>query len=129
MGNAAARYPVAPAVAGEHPVKLTPKSFELLRILLENQGRAMSKSELLDALWPDVEVEEGNLPFQISMLRNALGPEAGERPFRVTVTGGAPQSPGFPRRIPKRRRSRKHGSCWKAGVLRPSGQLPLQVAP
>ena len=60
------------------PVKLTPKSFELLRILLENRARAMSKSELQDALWPEVEVEQGNLPFQVSMLRKALGPEARE---------------------------------------------------
>jgi Tol biopolymer transport system component len=28
------------------------------------------------ALWPDAEVEEGNLAFQISVLRKALGPEA-----------------------------------------------------
>ena len=60
------------------PVALAPKSFELLRILMENSGRAMSKHELLEAVWPNVEVEEGNLPFQISALRKALGPEAGK---------------------------------------------------
>ena len=59
------------------PVSLTPKSFDLLRILIENRGRAMSKSELLEALWPDSQVEEGNLAFQVSVLRKALGPEAG----------------------------------------------------
>jgi Tol biopolymer transport system component/DNA-binding winged helix-turn-helix (wHTH) protein len=58
------------------PVSLTPKSFELLRILIENPGRAISKSELLEALWPDSQVEEGNLAFQVSVLRKALGPEA-----------------------------------------------------
>jgi DNA-binding winged helix-turn-helix (wHTH) protein len=46
------------------PVSLTPKSFDLLRILIENRGRAMSKSELLEALWPDSQVEEGNLAFR-----------------------------------------------------------------
>lgn len=60
------------------PLALAPKSFELLRILMENSDRAMSKHELLEALWPDVEVEEGNLPFQISALRKALGPGAGK---------------------------------------------------
>jgi Tol biopolymer transport system component/DNA-binding winged helix-turn-helix (wHTH) protein len=59
------------------PVSLTPKSFELLRILIDNRGQAMSKSELLEALWPDSQVEEGNLAFQVSVLRKALGPEGG----------------------------------------------------
>ncbi len=59
------------------PLTLPPKSFELLQVLLENHGRAMSKSELLEALWPDAQVEEGNLAFQVSVLRKALGPEAG----------------------------------------------------
>jgi len=62
---------------GNTPVSLTPKSFDLLRILIENRGRAMSKSELLEALWPDSQVEEGNLAFQVSVLRKALGPEVG----------------------------------------------------
>lgn len=59
------------------PVPLTPKSFELLEVLVENHGRALSKAELLDALWPDTQVEEGNLVFQVSVLRKALGSEAG----------------------------------------------------
>jgi DNA-binding winged helix-turn-helix (wHTH) protein len=59
------------------PVSLTPKSFDLLSILIENRGRAMSKSELLEALWPDSQVEEGNLAFQVSVLRKALGPDVG----------------------------------------------------
>jgi Tol biopolymer transport system component len=59
------------------PVTLAPKSFDLLRTFLENPGRALSKAELLDTLWPNTQVEEGNLAFQISVLRKALGPEAG----------------------------------------------------
>lgn len=62
---------------GDTPVSLTPKCFDLLLILIENRGRAMSKSELLEALWPESQVEEGNLAFQVSALRKALGPEAG----------------------------------------------------
>ena len=59
------------------PVSLQPKSFDLLQVLIENQGRAMSKSELLEALWPVTHVDEGNLTFQVSVLRKALGPDAG----------------------------------------------------
>jgi DNA-binding winged helix-turn-helix (wHTH) protein len=60
---------------GNTPVSLTPKSFDLLRILIDHRGRALSKSELIEALWPDSQVEEGNLAFQISVLRKVLGPE------------------------------------------------------
>ena len=45
----------------------------LLLILVESQGRALSKAHLMSALWPDTFVEEANLPFQISALRKALG--------------------------------------------------------
>ena len=58
------------------PVPLTPKCFDLLLLLVENRGRALSKSELIEKLWPETEVEEGNLAFQVSALRKALGPEA-----------------------------------------------------
>ncbi len=56
-------------------VQLAPKNFDLLRILIENNGRALRRSELLEALWPDVQVEEGNLSFQVATLRKAMGPE------------------------------------------------------
>jgi Tol biopolymer transport system component/DNA-binding winged helix-turn-helix (wHTH) protein len=56
-----------------HPVSLAPKTFELLLLLVQSQGRALSKQELMTALWPDVFVEEANLSFQISALRRTLG--------------------------------------------------------
>jgi Tol biopolymer transport system component/DNA-binding winged helix-turn-helix (wHTH) protein len=56
-------------------VALAPKTFDLLALLTANPGRAMSKREIIAILWPDTVVEEGNLSFQISTLRKALGPE------------------------------------------------------
>jgi DNA-binding winged helix-turn-helix (wHTH) protein len=50
-------------------IPLAPKTFELLRLLVEGASRAFSKQELMAALWPDTFVEEANLSFQISMLR------------------------------------------------------------
>ena len=41
--------------------------------LTERRQRAVSKNELLDLVWPDVTVEEGNLQVQISALRKLLG--------------------------------------------------------
>jgi Tol biopolymer transport system component/DNA-binding winged helix-turn-helix (wHTH) protein len=59
----------------EDPVALAPKTFDLLALLAGNPGRAMSRTEIMAILWPDTAVEEGNLSFQISTLRKALGPE------------------------------------------------------
>src|SRR5262249_34983971 len=59
-------------------VPLKPKTFDLLLLLVESQGRVLSKDDLMKALWPDTFVEEANLSFQISILRKALGQHAGE---------------------------------------------------
>lgn len=56
-------------------VSITPKAFDLLVVLVERGGAAVSKEELMAALWPDTAVEEGNLAFQVSTLRKALGPD------------------------------------------------------
>ena len=56
-----------------HVIPVAPKTFDLLRLLVESAGRAFSKQELMAALWPDTCVEEANLSFQISVLRKALG--------------------------------------------------------
>jgi DNA-binding winged helix-turn-helix (wHTH) protein len=54
-------------------VTLAPKTFDLLAVLVKSNGRLLSKSELMDSLWPGTFVEEANLSFQISTLRRALG--------------------------------------------------------
>jgi Tol biopolymer transport system component/DNA-binding winged helix-turn-helix (wHTH) protein len=58
--------------AGE-PVKLAPKEFDLLVLLVEHAGRALKKDDLLSQLWPDVMVEEGTLTRNVSRLRTVLG--------------------------------------------------------
>ena len=68
---------------GGEVVTLAPKTFDLLLLLAESQGRVLSKQELMKALWPDTFVEEANLSFQMSTLRKALG-EAGT-PWIETV--------------------------------------------
>ena len=58
---------------GDEVVPLTPKAFELLLVLVENGGRALSKDELMKRVWPDSIVEEANLSHNIYKLRAALG--------------------------------------------------------
>lgn len=61
---------------------LTPKAFDLLRILIEARPRAIPKSELRDQLWPDVIVDEANLKNLIAEIRGTLGAE-GTRVIRT----------------------------------------------
>lgn len=59
-------------------VTLTAKVFETLLLLVRNSGRAMEKEDLINQLWPDTFVEEGNLTQSISRLRKVLGQDNGE---------------------------------------------------
>ncbi|MGK2855819.1 MAG: tetratricopeptide repeat protein [Thermoanaerobaculia bacterium] len=69
------------------PTPLTPKAFDVLCALLQNAGRTVTKEELMRAAWPDSIVDEGNLAFQISTLRKALGDRGSEDRYVVTVPG------------------------------------------
>ena len=61
----------------DRTLTLPPKTFDLLILLVESRGRVLTKKELMSALWPDTFVEDANLTFQMSAVRKALGPEAG----------------------------------------------------
>ena len=64
---------------GEAAISLTPKAFNLLLFLVENEGRLLRKDDLLAAVWPDAAVEDNNLTVAISALRRALGESDGRR--------------------------------------------------
>jgi DNA-binding winged helix-turn-helix (wHTH) protein/tetratricopeptide (TPR) repeat protein len=54
-------------------IALRPKSFDVLRHLIEHAGRVVGKDELINAVWPDVMVTEESLTLCISEVRRALG--------------------------------------------------------
>ena len=54
------------------PIHLPAKEFDTLLLLVQNNGRALSKEEMMSAVWEDSFVEEGNLAKQISRLRKVL---------------------------------------------------------
>ncbi len=68
------------------PIAVTPKVFDTLLLLVENQGCVVSKQKILDTLWPDVFVEESNVTFNITMLRKALGDTKREPLYIETVS-------------------------------------------
>ncbi|HET9362046.1 MAG TPA: winged helix-turn-helix domain-containing protein [Vicinamibacterales bacterium] len=61
------------------PVPLTPKVFEVLRLLVQNAGHLVLKEQLLKEVWPDTFVEEANLNRAVSVLRKALGESQSDR--------------------------------------------------
>lgn len=54
------------------PVHLPAKEFETLLLLVENCGKALSKEEMMAAVWADTFVEESNLAKYVSKLRKLL---------------------------------------------------------
>ncbi len=77
------RFSLNPAehrlVRDGRPVALTPRVFDLLRVLVENAGHLVEKDRLLQEVWRDAFVEEANLNRAISVLRRALGEKPSER--------------------------------------------------
>ena len=57
---------------GVTEVHISPKAFDLLRLLVDHRTRALSKEEIHDALWPGTFVTEANLASLIAELRRAL---------------------------------------------------------
>ena len=108
---------------GEAERHLSPKAFELLRLLVDSRPRALSKAELHERLWPAVFVSDATLSSLVAEVRSALGEKAEDGGFVRTVhrfgyafkgdaseLGGAPQPPDQPAR------------CWIVWEL---GQVAL----
>ena len=69
-----------------HPLPLTPKVFDVLRVLVQHGGHLVEKERLLAEVWPDSFVEEGALSRSISILRKALGENGSEQKYIETVS-------------------------------------------
>ncbi|MBI5240092.1 MAG: response regulator transcription factor [Elusimicrobia bacterium] len=62
------------------PVSLSPKEFEFLKCLLQADGRALSRDELLEKVWGydrSMEIDTNTVDQHIARLRGKLGAEAG----------------------------------------------------
>lgn len=72
---------------GGHEKHLSPKAFELLRLLVANRGRALSKTELVERVWPGVFVSDVSLARVVTELREAVGERAREACIIRTIHG------------------------------------------
>ena len=72
---------------GNEAVHVSPKAFELLRLLVDHRPRALSKAELHAAIWPGTFVSDASLAQLVSEIRAAIGDDAHEPRFLRTVHG------------------------------------------
>ena len=89
------------------PMVLSARSFDILAMLLERPDEVIGKTELFDAVWPGLVVEENTLQVHISALRKLLPAEmivtvhgrgykyAGPKPLVATTEAPAPPRPSI----------------------------------
>jgi DNA-binding winged helix-turn-helix (wHTH) protein len=66
-------------------VRLTPKAFETLLVLIQHGVQVVDKDQLMKEVWPDTFVEEGSLSRNIYELRKALGDDSSEPKYIETI--------------------------------------------
>ena len=74
-------------IEGSERRPLTRKKYEILLMLVTNAGRLLTKSEILEQVWPDQIVEEGNLATQIHSIRQLLRDDPRNPRIIMTVQG------------------------------------------
>jgi len=72
---------------GAQQLPLRRKPLAMLRYLADHSGELVTKEDLLDAVWPGVQVSEGVLTVDIREVRKVLGDDARSPRFIETVHG------------------------------------------
>ena len=86
-------------VAGQ-PVRLSPREYELLKVLLSNQGRVLTKARLLRAVWGLAYAEESTyLHVYVNRLRRKLSAAAGAGTGGASIEGLIETEPGIGYRV------------------------------
>jgi DNA-binding winged helix-turn-helix (wHTH) protein len=71
---------------GSEEIRLIPRYFDLLVLLLERRGEAVHRRDIRDAVWSDVVVSDGALSQAVRTLRRALGDDSREPAYIRTVS-------------------------------------------
>jgi predicted ATPase/DNA-binding winged helix-turn-helix (wHTH) protein len=102
------------------PVPLGSRPLDLLIALIDSAPQIVGKRELLARVWPGMIVEEGNLRFQIGVVRRALGDGQNACRYVVNVAGR-----GYCFVAPVSRVGERPGA--KESGCAPSPPLPLNL--
>lgn len=70
---------------GDALVSLSPKTFDLLLVMLQGAGRLLEKDYLIRSVWPDSYVQDANLSVHVASLRKILGKDSVTEQFIETV--------------------------------------------
>ncbi|MGA7631433.1 MAG: winged helix-turn-helix domain-containing protein [Terriglobales bacterium] len=73
-------------------VPLNSRAFDVLCYFVQNQGKALTREELLKNVWAESFVDENSLAQSISALRRALEEKPGDNNYVVTLPGPAHNS-------------------------------------
>ena len=69
------------------PVKLEPKVFRLLRLLVENNERVISKEEMIATIWAGRFISDAAVSTALKAVRRALGDDGDRQAFIQTIRG------------------------------------------
>ncbi len=69
-------------------VKLTPKAFDLLKLLVEHPGHLWTKEDIFKQIWPDVAVQDSSLTAAISTIRKEIDERVGKECIKTVHTKG-----------------------------------------
>ncbi len=67
------------------PVTLASRDFDILLALIQNSGETVDKNDLMETVWENTFVEEGNLNRHVSTLRKILGDDPKSQRFIKTI--------------------------------------------
>lgn len=56
----------------DHEVQLTPKQFDILKLLVESKNNLVSRERFLNEIWGDTEVTSRNVDSQINYLKRKI---------------------------------------------------------
>jgi DNA-binding winged helix-turn-helix (wHTH) protein len=102
-------------------VRLSPKAFQLLELLVAERPRALAKAEIRDRLWPRTFVSESSLTGLVTTLRGALRDSARDPRYLRTVHSmgyafcGVVTDENAPRRKPAARGGLQFRLTWAGG--------------
>lgn len=107
FGNYRLKGPERLLLGPDGPLELSARSFDILAMLLDKPDVVVGKSEIFEAVWPGLVVEDNTLQVHVSALRKLLPAEmivtvhgrgykyAGPRPFAVTEEVAVPARPSI----------------------------------
>jgi DNA-binding winged helix-turn-helix (wHTH) protein len=94
------------------PVRISLKAFELLRILITERPKALSKSELHERIWPGTFVTDDSLAGLVAEARKAIGDRGRNPEFLRTIHGFGHAFAAVPEQPQTSPASAGEPACW-----------------